>query len=191
MSVKIGVIIGSIRDGRQGETVAKWFLNEANKIKASDVTLELVDLKSFDLPLIGLNPSETQLNDLKRWQETMSNLDGYVLVTPEYNHIVPGSLANAFQLLKPEVVNKALAFVGYGFLGAARAIVGFRAELAYQQIALVQQQLNISFNVDYKDFGTPNQEFTPGAYHLVEIETLMNQLTNWTKALKLVREHKI
>lgn len=187
MSIKIGIIIASIREGRAGETVANWILEQAKLRNESDVTYEIIDLKSFDLPLLGAKTSEAQGKAIGAWSQTMAAYDGYVLVTPEYNHVVPGAVQNAFQFLKPEVANKALAFVGYGFLGAARGIVGFRAQLAYQQIAMVQQQINISFNTDYKNVFTPEQEFAPGAWHLDEVNTLFNQLTGWTKALQALR----
>ncbi len=187
MAIKIGIIIASIREGRAGETVANWVFEQAKLRNESDVTYEIIDLKSFDLPLLGAKASEAQASAIGAWSQTMASYDGYVLVTPEYNHVVPGALQNAFQFLKPEVANKALAFVGYGFLGAARGIVGFRAHLAYQQVAMTQQQINLSFNVDYKNVFTPEQEFAPGAWHLDEVKVLFDQLTGWSKALQALR----
>jgi len=186
MSLKIGIIIGSIREGRAGLDVAKWVLEKVQAIDTAS-TYELVDLKSFDLPFLGATPTESQIKGITSWSQTMSQYDGYILVTPEYNHVVPGALQNAFQFLKPEVANKALAFVGYGWLGAARAIVGFRAHLAYQQIALTQQQINLSFTTDFANPGTENQTFTPGAWHDAELNLLVSQLTGWSKALKTLR----
>src|SRR5690554_239368 len=172
MSVKIGIVLGSIREGRAGEAVAKWVLENAQNRNDENVTYEIVDLKSFDLPFLGLAPNESQGAAIKKWSETMASFDGYVLVTPEYNHVVPGALQNAFQFLQPEVANKALAFVGYGWLGAARGIVGFRAHLAYQQIAMTQQQINLSFPTDFENVMTPQQAFKPGAWHDQELNTL-------------------
>jgi len=191
MSLKIGIIIASVREGRNGETVANWVLESANKRNLKDVSFEIVDLKSFDLPFVGRTPNESQSAAIKNWSETMASFDGYILVTPEYNHVVPGALQNAFQFLNSEVQNKALAFVGYGWLGASRGIVGFRAHLAYQQIALTQQQINLNFPTDFKNPMTPEQEFTPGAWHEPELDALFTQLTNWSKALKALRKGEI
>ncbi|SRR5690554_1025052 len=191
MSLKIGIILASIREGRNGQVVADWILDSAKKRNDQDVTYELVDLKTFDLPFLGATPNESQKTALTNWSETMAQYDGYVLVTPEYNHVVPGALQNAFQFLNKEVNNKALAFVGYGFLGAARGIVNFRAHLAYQQVAMTQQQINISFTTDFKNAMTPNQEFTPGAWHEPELEALFTQLLGWSKALRLLRNGDI
>ncbi len=191
MSIKIGVILASIREGRNGEAVANWVLEQANLRSDKDVSYRLIDLKTYDLPFLGKMPTESQAAAIDAWSNDMASYDGYILVTPEYNHVVPGTLQNAFQFLKPEVANKALAFVGYGFLGAARAIVGFRAHLVYQQVAIVQQQINLSFNVDYKDFGTDKAAFTPGAWHLPEVKTMIDQLIGWSKALKALRNGDI
>lgn len=185
MSLKIGIIIASIREGRNGEVVANWVLEQALK-RADGNTYQLVDLKSYDLPFLGRTPNESQLNAITKWSSDMASFDGYVLVTPEYNHGVPGTLANAFQFLKAEVQNKALGFVGYGFLGAARAIFGYRSQLVYQQIAIVQQQLNLSLNLDFKNVDG-KMVFAPGDYHIAEINTLLNQLTSWSGALKSIR----
>lgn len=187
MNLRIGIIIASIREGRNGKAVADWILENAQKRNDANVTYELVDLKSFDLPFLGANPTTSQGEALKNWSETMASFDGYVLVTPEYNHVVPGALQNAFQFLSQEVNNKALAFVGYGWLGAARGIVGFRAHLAFQQIALTQQQINISFTTDFKNPMTAEQEFAPGAWHEPELEALFTQLLGWSKALRALR----
>jgi NAD(P)H-dependent FMN reductase len=191
MLLKIGIVIASVREGRNGKVVADWVLESGKKRDFSDVEFELVDLKSFDLPFLGAKSTEVQANALQNWSETMSSYDGYILVTPEYNHVVPGTLQNAFQFLGKEVNNKALAFVGYGFLGAARGIVGFRAHLAYQQIAMVQQQINISFNSDFTNAMTPEQKFTPGAWHEGELDALFAQLIGWSKALRALRNGEI
>lgn len=191
MSLKIGIILGSIREGRNGETVANWVLKNALNRKDADVKYEIIDLKSFDLPFLGATPTESQGAAIQNWSNKMSEYDGYILVTPEYNHVIPGALQNAFQFLKPEVANKALAFVGYGFLGAARGIVNFRAHLAYQQVAMTQQQINLSFNTDFTNAMTPEQTFTPGAWHDQELEVLFSQLLGWSKALKALRNGDI
>ena len=191
MSLKIGIIVASIREGRNGKAVADWILESANKRNDADVTYGLIDLKSFDLPFLGATPNESQAAAIKNWSETMASYDGYILVTPEYNHVVPGALQNAFQFLSPEVNNKALAFVGYGWLGAARGIVGFRAHLAFQQIAMTQQQINLSFTTDFTNPMTPEQTFTPGAWHDAELVALFTQLTGWSKALKALRNGDI
>ncbi|WP_084301366.1 NADPH-dependent FMN reductase [Haploplasma modicum] len=71
------------------------------------------------------------------WKDTIKNLDGFILVTTEYKRVILGALANAFHYLVSKLNNKKLAFVGYGFLGLARAITNFRATLNYQNVLVI------------------------------------------------------
>jgi NAD(P)H-dependent FMN reductase len=75
------------------------------------------------------------------------------------------ALANAFKYLIPKLNNKKLVFVGYGFLGLARAITNFRATLNYENVLVIQKEINISFNVDFKDAMTKDMKFIPGVLH--------------------------
>ena len=71
----------------------------------------------------------------KAWAEKIAAYDGFVFVTPEYNHSTSGVLKNAIDYLYAEWNNKAAAFVCYGSLGGARAIEHLRAICAELQIA--------------------------------------------------------
>ncbi|MFA5692136.1 MAG: NAD(P)H-dependent oxidoreductase [Acholeplasmataceae bacterium] len=191
MNLKIGIILASVREQRVGETVANWVLDEVNLVKEDNVSFEIIDLRNYKMPFVGITPTDEEAKTIDSWKSKMSEMDGYVLVTPEYNRMVPGALANAFQYLFPEVSDKALAFVGYGFLGAARAINNFRSALSILKLALVQKQINISFNTDFKNANTKDMEFTPGAWHKADLKIFTEQLTNWSKALKALREGKL
>ena len=48
--LKIAIVLGSTRPGRNGEAVAKWVLDIAKKRK--DAEFELVDIRDYDLPLL-------------------------------------------------------------------------------------------------------------------------------------------
>ncbi|MCU0667069.1 MAG: NAD(P)H-dependent oxidoreductase [Patescibacteria group bacterium] len=120
----IQVIVGSTRPGRVGRTVADWFLANA-KVPAGS-TAELVDLKDINLPL--LDEPISAMNDkyskdhTKEWSKTVSKADGFVWVTPEYNHGTSAALKNAIDYLYKEWTYKPVAFVGYGGMGGTRAI---------------------------------------------------------------------
>ena len=70
--MKIGIILGSIREGRNGEAVAKWTLDFAQK-RQDGVEYELVDLKDYDLPLLGLAPTDAQSASIKAWSEKLAH----------------------------------------------------------------------------------------------------------------------
>ena len=114
--IKIAIIIGSTRPGRNGEAVAKWVYEIAQK--RSDAEFELVDIKDFNLPLLDepVPPSMGQYSKphTKTWAAKIGSFDGYVFVTPEYNHGISGALKNAIDFLFAEWNNKAAGFVSYG-----------------------------------------------------------------------------
>src|SRR3981189_2538183 len=126
--VKIAVIIGSTRPGRVGETVAKWVYELAKK--RMEAEFELVDIKGYNLPLLDepVPPSMGQYSQqhTKTWAAKIDSFDGYVFVTPEYNHGICGALKNAIDFLFAEWNNKAAGFVGYGSVGGVRAVEHLR-----------------------------------------------------------------
>src|SRR5256885_5567989 len=131
--LKIAIIIGSTRPGRNGEAVAKWVHEIAQK--RSDAEFELVDIKDFNLPLLD-EPVPAAMGNYskphtKAWGAKIDSFDGYVFVTPEYNHGMNGALKNAIDFLYREWNNKAAGFVGYGGEGAARAVAPMRAGVAH------------------------------------------------------------
>lgn len=190
MALKVGIIVASIRDNRLGRTIADWVLTKHNAIKAEDVTFEILDLKDYMLPFHGVEHTPKEEERKKAYQEKMTELDAYLFVQPEYNRVVAASLANAWAYVWPEVKNKVAGFIGYGFLGGARGIFSFRAAVSIVEVAIIQKEINISYNVDFTNFGKEDMQFTPGPWHDREISIQQKQLVSWARALKLVREGK-
>ncbi|NUS03817.1 MAG: NAD(P)H-dependent oxidoreductase [Nonomuraea sp.] len=125
---KIAIIAGSTRPGRAGEAVARWVLDQAGR--RGDASYELVDLAEVDLPHLDepLPPALGRYTHphTRRWAATVAACDGYVFVTPEYNHSLPGSLKNALDRVYAEWNDKAAAFVSYGIDGGVRAVEALR-----------------------------------------------------------------
>ncbi len=111
--MKVGIVVGSIREGRKGIHVGQWVLDEASK--REDATFELIDVKEFDLPLLTSSTlpaaakRQYDSENVRRWSAAIDACDAYVFVTPEYNHGVPGAFKNAVDLLGPEWVARQLA----------------------------------------------------------------------------------
>src|SRR5579863_5948184 len=126
--LKIAVIIGATRDARFGDKPAAWIFELARQ--RDELEVELLDLKTFDLPFF--NEAATNLwvpsKDPKAlaWQKKIAEFDGYIFVTAEYNHSMPASLKNALDQAYKEWVRKPAAYVGYGGLGAGRAVEHLR-----------------------------------------------------------------
>jgi len=184
--LNIGIIIGSTRPGRNGQAVAKWVYEIAQK--RSDAEFELVDIKDFDLPLLDepFLPVFGQYTKphTKRWAAKIARFDGYVFVTPEYNHGTSGALKNAIDFLFAEWNNKAAGFVSYGGVGGARAVEQLRLVLVNVQVATVCNQVMLSLSTDFENFSV----FRPALHHVKSVDEMLDQLILWTGALKGIRE---
>jgi NAD(P)H-dependent FMN reductase len=183
--LKIAVILGSTRPGRNGKAVADWVVQQANHRPGA--TYELVDLLDYPLPHLdeALPASMGQYagDHTKAWAEKIAEYDGYVFVTPEYNRSTSGVLKNAIDYLYSEWNNKAAGFVSYGALGGARAIEHLRGIVGELQIADVRQQLSFSLLTDFEHFSV----FRPGAYNEGLANVMFDQVEAWAGALKQVR----
>src|ERR1700746_4125526 len=120
--LKIAIIIGSTRPGRNGEAVAKWAYQIAQK--RSDAEFELADIKDFNLPLLD-EPVPAVMGNYskphtKAWGAKIDSFDGYVFVTPEYNHGMNGALKNAIDFIYREWNNKAAGCCAVRALRALR-----------------------------------------------------------------------
>ena len=179
---KIGIVLGSTRPGRNGAAVAKWVLDQAQK--RTDATFELVDIADYDLPILD-EPNPAGMNQYtkdhtKKWSEKIKEFDGYIIVTPEYNHSTSGALKNAIDYLNVEWANKAAGFVSYGSVGGARAVEHLRLIFAELKVATVRAQVMFSLYTDFEDLS----EFKPDPRHEEEAVMLFDQLIAWTNALK-------
>lgn len=183
--VKIAIIIGSTRPGRKAEAVAQWVKEQASA--RTDATFDLVDIAAFNLPLLdeAVPPSMGQYSQphTKKWAETIAGYDGFIFVTPEYNHAPSGALKNAIDFIFKEWNHKAAGFVGYGTLGAGRAIEQLRGIMGEIMVADVRTAVHLSLMTDFENFSV----FKPGAHHGRSMTALLDQLVLWSQALKAVR----
>lgn len=185
-AVRIGIIIGSTRPGRVGEQVARWVLEQAQQ--RTDAEFELVDLVDFALPHLdeALPAAMGQYAQAhtKAWAEKVDSFDGYIFVTPEYNHSTSGALKNAIDFVYGEWNNKAAGLVSYGSAGGTRAAEHLRLILGELQVADVRQQVSFSLMTDFEAYTT----FAPAGYHAGMLAAQLDQLVPWALALRSVRE---
>lgn len=183
---KIGIIIGSTRPGRNGAAVANW-VHELSK-KRNDAEFQLVDIADFNLPLLD-EPYPAGMNQYtkdhtKAWSAKIAEFDGYIFVTPEYNHSTSGALKNAIDYLSLEWNNKAVGFVSYGSAGGVRAVEHLRLIAGELQMADVRAQVILSLFTDFVNMS----EFKPAAFHEDSAVTLFDQVIAWSNALKTLRQ---
>jgi NAD(P)H-dependent FMN reductase len=184
--LRIAIIIGSTRPGRNGEAVARWVYEIAQK--RSDAEFELVDIRDFNLPLLDepVPPSLGQYTKehTKTWAAKIDSFDAYVFVTPEYNHGTSGALKNAIDYLYKEWNNKAAGFVGYGSALGARAVEHLRLVMGELQVADVRAQVGLSLFTDFENFSV----FKPAPQQEKSVNDMFDQVIAWGGALKTLRK---
>jgi NAD(P)H-dependent FMN reductase len=186
--LKLAIIIGSTRPGRNGEAVGKW-MHEIGK-KRNDVDFELVDVKNFNLPLLDepIPPSMGQYSKehTKAWSVKIDSFDAYVFVTAEYNHGIPGALKNAIDFLYKEWNNKVAGFVSYGGAGGVRAVEQLRLVMAELKVATVRSQVTLSLFTDFENF----TKFNPASFQENSANAMLDEVIAWGRALKTLRTNE-
>ncbi|RKN31145.1 NADPH-dependent FMN reductase [Micromonospora musae] len=182
---RIGIIIGSTRPGRVGEPVARWVYEIAKQ--RTDVEFELVDLLDYKLPhLDEIYPpamDQYQQPHTLEWANKIASFDGFIIVTPEYNHSTSGALKNAIDFLYKEWNNKAVGFVSYGSVGGARAVEHLRLIAGELQLADVRSQVALSLFTDFENFSV----FKPNDFQRDALNTTLDQVVAWSQALAPLR----
>ena len=188
--LNIKVILATVREGRFGDNPAKWITEKAKEVE--DFNIELLDLKDYSLPIFAEAVSPADVKGVRanplvnRWAEKISSADGFIVVTPEYNHGYPSSLKNNIDYLYKEWNKKPIAFVGYGTTGGAFSVGQIRQVAIELQMAPIRIAVHIAspWNLVLKDGTLKSGAFdiyTNGAKKMLE------QLNWWAKALKDAR----
>jgi NAD(P)H-dependent FMN reductase len=104
-------------------------------------------------------------------------------VTPEYNHSTSGVLKNAIDYLFAEWNNKAVGFVSYGSVGGARAAEHLRLISGELKMADVRTQVALSLFTDFVNFS----QLAPGEHQVLSLNTLIDEVVAWSRALAPLR----
>lgn len=196
--IRIAIVVGSTRPGRRGDQVAQWVYEQAlaRSSQAIEVEYAIVDLAEADLPLLD-EPVPAAIGDYRhehtrRWAEQIASFDGFIFVTPEYNHAMPAALKNAIDYLYAEWHDKAAAFVSYGLTGGVRAVEQLRTTVAEVKVATVRSQVAVTLFNDFTitDMAEPGT-FTPAEHHLPVLDRMIDELTDWTRALGALRRPEL
>ena len=142
---KIGVIVGATREGRVTDKLANWVAEQAGAIEG--VETEVVDLRDYPMPLFDeaisprYNPGRKPAVEVQKWLDKVTEFDGYIVVTAEYNRSMTGVLKNAIDYLDYQMERKPAALVGHGTSGGAQAIANLRMALPGVGVITVPQAL--------------------------------------------------
>jgi len=187
--VKIGIIISTTRAARFGDKPAKWMMDIASQ--RDDLNVEVLDLRDYPMPSfdeVASNAWVPSQNEVaQRWQKKVAEFDGYIFVTAEYNRGVPAVLKNALDYAYPEWNKKPAAFVGYGSVGAARAIEQLRLIAVELQMAPTRTGVHIQ-GADFMTVWKGGKEITELTYLQQNATDMLDQLAWWANALKAARE---
>lgn len=184
----IGIIIGSTREGRFGEQPARW-IHEIAK-QRTDLSFELIDLRDHPLPFFNepMSPAwaPVQNEAARRWTEKLATLDGLIAVTPEYNHGPSAVLKNAFDYAYKEFIRKPIGFVGYGGVGAARAVEQLRLVAVELQMAPMRNAVHVGM-VEFLGIAQQGKRFDDFPHLAQAAKGLLDDIAWWAKALKTAR----
>ena len=183
---RLGVVIGSVREGRIGLPVAQWFVERAHQHAAFDV--ELLDLKIINLPIFAerthprLQTYESEQQ--KSWSATIASLDAFVFVTPEYNYSIAPALLNCLDYLFAEWAYKPVGFVSYGGIsGGLRAVQMAKQTLSALNMIAIAEAVAIPFVAKLVEGGT----FAATDVHDRSATAVLDSLAKWTSALSTLR----
>ena len=142
---KIALVIGTTRTHRFADLAANWMLAQAKP--REDMTVELVDLRDFDLPIFNEMASNAYMPSsypkAVAWQKKIGEFDGYIFVVAEYNHSLSGALKNALDQAYVEWAKKPMAAIAYGSMGGARALEHLRGIGVELQMVPVRNAVHI------------------------------------------------
>jgi len=178
--LKIGIVLGSTREGRVSPQVGEWVKGLADK--RGDAEYEIIDIADFKLPLLGEPGGDA--SGAAAWSAKINGCDGFVFIVQEYNHSITGALKNALDYLRDEWNNKAAGIVSYGSVGGARATEHLRGILSELLVAHVRVHPALSLFTDFEN-GTV---FKPADVQATSVNQMLDQVIPWTTALKTIRK---
>jgi len=192
LAVGLGVILASVREGRRGEAFARWI--HGLVAARPGVAAEILDLRDWALPAYSHKDSPTVAEKSfapgsleRRWAEKIASLDGFVFVTPEYNHGYPGSLKNALDAVYAPWNHKAVGFVSYGGVASgARAVEQLRLVAVELRMVPVRDEVNVRLAGYAADAqGHPSDPVYPK-----KASAMIDDLLWWTRVAKEGREQR-
>ncbi|WP_017975400.1 NADPH-dependent FMN reductase [Actinopolyspora halophila] len=184
-SLRLAVLMGSVREGRFGPTVANWFADQARQHGSMEV--DLIDLADTPLPVTLTSQPEPEVAEmLATLTPRLEAADAFVVVTPEYNHSFPAALKSAIDWHYTQWRAKPVGFVSYGGMGGGlRAVEQLRLVLAEMHAVTIRD--GVSLHMVWEKFDHEGQAVDPNSN--AAAKTMLDQLTWWAAALHTARTH--
>jgi len=177
----IPIILGTARQGRQSENVARFVFDQINK--RAEIEAELIDVRKLPMKL---DDAGEQMKDPK-FSATIERCDGLIIVTPEYNHGYPGLLKHALDMNLKEYIHKAVGICGVsaGPFGGTRVI---------ESLLPVMRELGLITIFEDVNFGNVGMVFDERGKlldnnFLRRVEMFLDELIWMAKVLRYGREN--
>jgi len=195
--MKIAIINGSVRRGRATTRVAKWVEKMAAKMQP-DIEFEAIDLHELQLPMFDepqlpmMNPDRKPEGALRQWLDALDSADGYVFVTPEYNHGMPASLKNAIDYISFQIMHKPFTVVSHGVVGGARSAEQLKLVLNANIGGVpIPSNVTLAGMIGHHDLISEEGDITTEAlhHHEKELKDTLETLVWFAEALKEKRDN--
>jgi NAD(P)H-dependent FMN reductase len=185
---RVGIVISTTREGRFGDKPAVWIRDLA--AARGDLAVEIIDLRDYPLPFFeeraSLLAAAPRNEVARRWGQKVAELDGFIVVTAEYNRGPPAVLKNALDYAYQEFNRKPVAFVGYGGVGGARAVEQLRLSSIELQMAPTRSGVHIG-GADFIGMLMHGKTFADAPHLEPAAVAMLDELAWWTHALKAAR----
>lgn len=189
--MKLGIIIGSVRQGRVSDKVAQWIYNAA--AKQPGVNAEIIDLLEYKLPFFDeaispqYNAERTTEGDVTRWLNVLSEQDAFIIVTPEYNRSIAGVLKNALDFIAYEMSNKPVAIATHGATGGAQAVAHLRGIIPGVLAVTTPTFIGLPYAAmaSFDKAGTFDAD--EHGHYAALLEKVLGELSQYSKALATTR----
>ncbi|MBN8816900.1 MAG: NAD(P)H-dependent oxidoreductase [Sphingomonas sp.] len=184
-ALKIGIIVGSVREGRISLPIANWVKEQIDALVEFDA--KLLDLAEWQLPMFAEpNPPATGKytgEKQREWAAVIGPMDGYILIAPEYNHGMSAVLKNAIDTVAAEWARKPVAFVAHGGMGGSRSVEQLREVTAALAMAPLSSAVHLQGAHQMRD----GDRFTAGEAENRRLAALFGELDWWGRALRAAR----
>jgi NAD(P)H-dependent FMN reductase len=177
--LRIVVVIGSVREPRLADPLAAW-LRQA--LTAADwLDLDMIDLAAVPLPMREMRPGGAAASPIAG---RLAAADGFVFLTPEYNHSFPAPVKNVIDWHVTEWAYKPVAFVAYGGSGGIRAVEQLRTVFPELRATTVRESVLLPMPWEHLDAGG---RFVPPPGTERALHATMDELRRWAGALRPLR----
>ncbi len=154
----IPIILGTARVDRRSEQVAKYVYSVA---KTFPIQTKVYDVADFVTVPRTIPPWEKESKAITSpWQKIAKRANGFLLVTPEYNHSYPGELKLLLDMAYSEYKGKpvGLISVSQGGFGGARVVEHLQPVLANFGMIHVLSPVYVSHVGEWREMDSKKTE---------------------------------